>query len=293
MMMRERRPHSGQNGFALVLVLWLVALLTIVAASFSTHSKVESRLTGNAIDALHSRLLAESGVNRAILELMVKDASQRWSSNGQIHQLESDLGKVNISIRNSSGLLDLNRASRGHLVNLFALITEGIQDRELLADRLVDWRDGDDLRHLNGAEDADYRSAGHPYTTAGRDFVSIDELAYVLGFDAVKVERLRPYITLYSNTHNVDLRYAPERLVFLLKGKEATGEVLAGVIDHIDSDLADLEMEEDDGQAVGSAYRIQVEASSSQGARTQLLVDIDLRGQDKTPYSVRSWHDSL
>ncbi|MEW8077943.1 MAG: PilX N-terminal domain-containing pilus assembly protein [Candidatus Thiodiazotropha endolucinida] len=292
-MMKERGPHSGQNGFALVLVLWLVALLTIVAASFSTHSKVEARLTGNAIDALHSRLLAESGVNRAILELMVKDAAQRWSSNGQIHQLESDLGKVNISIRNSSGLLDLNRAPREHLVNLFALITEDIQDREMLADRLVDWRDGDDLRHLNGAEDADYRSAGHPYTTAGRDLVSIDELAYVLGFDADKVERLRPYITLYSNTQNVDLRYAPERLVSLLKGKEATGEVLAEVIDYIDSDLADLEMEEDDGQAVGSAYRIQVEASSSQGARTQLLVDIDLRSQDKIPYSIRSWHDSL
>ncbi|MES9848616.1 MAG: hypothetical protein ABW145_09540, partial [Candidatus Thiodiazotropha sp.] len=120
-----------------------------------------------------------------------------------------------------------------------------------------------------------------------------DELAYVLGFDADKVERLHPYITQFSNTQNVDLRFAPERLVSLLKGKEATGEVLAGVIDYIDSDLADLEMEEDDGQAVGSAYRIQVEASSSQGARTQLLVDIDLRSQGKTPYSIRSWHDSL
>ncbi|MEW8049734.1 MAG: PilX N-terminal domain-containing pilus assembly protein [Candidatus Thiodiazotropha sp.] len=291
--MMAKVPHLRQDGFALVLVLWLVALLTIVAASFTTHSKVETRLTGNAVDALHSRLLAESGVNRAILELVVSDPAQRWNTNGQIYQLGTDQNRVNISIRNSSGLLDLNKAARDQLVNLFALITKDIQDREVLADRLTDWRDSDDLRHLNGAEDADYRSAGNPYTTAGRDLVSIDELAYVLGFDAAKVERLRPYVTLYSNTQNVDYRYAPERLVSLLKGEQVTGEVLADVLDYVDSDLVDLGMEDTGGQAAASVYRLWVEATSAQGARTRLSLDVDLRSQDDTPYSIRSWHDSL
>jgi general secretion pathway protein K len=179
------------------------------------------------------------------------------------------------------------------LVKLFALIAEDEQDRAVLADRLTDWRDSDDLRHLNGAEDADYRSAGYPYTTAGRDLVSIDELAYVLGFDAVKVERLRPYVTLYSGKQNVDYRYAPERLVTLLKGEQQAVGVLAGVSDYIDSDLADLEIEESTGQVSASVYRIWVEAVSAQGARTQLLVDVDLRSRHDTPYSIRSWHDSL
>jgi general secretion pathway protein K len=291
--MRERRPHFHQKGFALVLVLWLIALLTIIAASFSTHSKVETRLTGNSIDALHSRLLAQSAVNRAILELMVSDPAQRWNSNGQVYPIETDQGRVKLSIRNSSGLLDLNRAPREQLVKLFALIAEDELDREALADRLKDWRDSDDLRHLNGAEDADYRSAGYPYTTAGRDLVSIDELAYVLGFDAAKVERLRPYVTLYSDRDNVDTRYAPEKLLSLLKGEQQSGELLASVTDYIDSDLADLEMDETAGQTSASVYRIWVEAVSAQGARTQLLVDIDLRSQNDTPYSIHSWHDSL
>ncbi|MES9945460.1 MAG: PilX N-terminal domain-containing pilus assembly protein [Candidatus Thiodiazotropha sp.] len=291
--MRENRKYHRQQGFALVLVLWLVALLTIVAASFSTHSKVETRLTGNAIDALHSRLLAQSGVNRAILELMVSDPQQRWNSTGQIYQIETDQGRVSISIRNSSGLLDLNKAPRDQLVKLLALIEDDIQEREALADRLIDWRDSDDLRHLSGAEDADYRSAGYPYGTAGRDLVSIDELAYVMGFNADRVERLRPYITLYSNTQNVDLRHAPEVLVSLLKGGLETNETLSEVLDYVDSDLADLELGGSGGQAAGADYRVWVEAVSAQGARTQLLVDIDLRSQDDAPYSIRSWHDSL
>ncbi|WP_316369358.1 general secretion pathway protein GspK [Candidatus Thiodiazotropha sp. CDECU1] len=291
--MRENRKYHRQQGFALVLVLWLVALLTIVAASFSTHSKVETRLTGNAIDALHSRLLAQSGVNRAILELMVSDPQQRWNSNGQIYQIETDQGRVSISIRNSSGLLDLNKAPRDQLVKLLALIEDDIQEREALADRLIDWRDSDVLRYLSGAEDADYHSAGYPYGTAGRDLVSIDELAYVMGFNADRVERLRPYITLYSNTQNVDLRYAPEVLVSLLKGGLETNETLSEVLDYVDSDLADLELGGSGGQAAGADYRVWVEAVSAQGARTQLLVDIDLRSQDDAPYSIRSWHDSL
>lgn len=292
-MMNAGGSIRRQRGFALVLVLWLVALLTIVAASFATHSKVETRLTGNAIDGLRSRLLAQSGVNRAILELMVSNPQQRWHTNGRVYQLETDLGRLSISIRNSSGLLDLNKASRDQLVKLFTLVTEDVQEREALADRLADWRDSDALRHLNGAEDEDYRSVGYAYTTAGRDLASIDELAYVMGFDAAKVERLRPYVTLYSDVQNVDYRNAADELVALLKGGQERGEILSSVVGYVDSDLADLEMSATDGQTAASVYRVWVEAASAQGARTQLLVDVDLRNQSGSLYSIRSWHDSL
>jgi general secretion pathway protein K len=293
-MLKTGRSFRHQRGFALVLVLWLVALLTIVAASFATHSKVETRLTGNAIDALRSRLLAQSGLNRAIIELMVSDPAQRWQTDGKVYQVETAQGSLSLLIRNSSGLLDLNRSSRDQLVRLFALIAEDVQEREALADRLSDWRDSDDMRHLNGAEDADYRSAGYRHTTAGRDLVSIDELAYVMGFDAAKVERLRPYVTLYSKLENVDYRNAPPELVALLKGGRESGEILSGIADHIDSGLADLEMTEADGQAAAtSVYRVRVEAASAHGASTQLLVDVDLRNRGGSLYSIRSWHDSL
>ncbi len=291
--MNIARANRRQQGFALVLVLWLVALLTIVAASFATHSKVETRLTANAIDALRSRLLAQSGVNRAIIELVTSDPEQRWQTNGRIYQVESEKGSLSISIRNSSGLLDLNRASRDQLVKLFALVAEDLHEREALADRLNDWRDADDLPHLNGAEDGDYRNAGYQYATAGRDLVSIDELAYVMGFDAAKVERLRPYVTLYSNLESVDLRNAPKELAALLKGGQERAEILTEVADYIDSGLADLETAATGDQASASVYRVWVEAASTQGARTELLVDVDLRNQVGSLYSIRSWHDSL
>jgi general secretion pathway protein K len=291
--MKYSHRTMKQNGFALVLVLWLVALLTIVAASFSTHSKVETRLAGNTVEALHARLLAESGVNLAILELMVRDPVQRWNTNGQIYPLETDQGRINISIRNSSGLLDLNKSPRVQLIRLFGLVSDDNHDREALADRLADWRDSDDLNRLNGAEDIDYQSAGMPFNTAGRDLVSIDELAYVMGFDAATIELLRPYVTLYSDAHSVDARYAPERLLILLKEQQQGRDALMGALDYVESDLAGIEEQRDGGQASASVYRIWIEAHTKEGARAEILADIDLRGQDNTLYSIRSWHDSL
>ncbi|PUB76888.1 MAG: hypothetical protein DBO99_12370 [gamma proteobacterium symbiont of Ctena orbiculata] len=291
-MMLAGRRTGGQRGVALVLVLWLVALLTIVAASFATHSKVETRLTTNAIDALRSRLLAESGVNRAIIELMVSDPEQRWKS-GRIHQIDSDQGRLSLSIRNSSGLLDLNKAATDQLINLFALIADDFQQQEALAYRLIDWRDGDNLRHLNGAEDPDYRSAGYAYDTAGRDLASIDELAYVMGFDAAKVDRLRPYVTLYSDTGAVDHDYASDELISLLKGELEADDLPSGLLDYDSIDGEDPELDESGGEASAAVYRVRVEAVSRQGARTRLLVDIDITSQDDSPYSIRSWHDSL
>ncbi|MCU7919544.1 MAG: general secretion pathway protein GspK [Candidatus Thiodiazotropha sp. (ex Epidulcina cf. delphinae)] len=285
-------PIHRQQGVALVLVLWLVALLTVVAASFATHSKVESRLSGNAVDRLRAELMAESGISRAIMELLVNDSEQRWNLNGQIYQLESDQGVTRIAIRSSSGLLDLNKAPRELLERLFILLTEETQQREALVDRLSDWRDSDDLRRLKGAEDEDYHAAGYTYATAGRDLASIDELAYVMGFDAAKVNRLRPHVTLYSDSGGVDYRFASEELTALLKDQVAIVDEITDALAQIDSNLADLELPQGGGQAAGKIYRIQVEAVTSAGARAELQVDIELRSQDDKPYTIRSWYDS-
>ena len=292
-MNREKSIHSRQKGVALVLVLWLVALLTIVAASFSTHSKVESRLAGNAADALRAKLMAQSGVNRAIMELLVNDPQQRWNLNGQVYRWETEQGAAKIAIRNSSGLVDLNKASRELLDKLFVLISDQREEREALIDRLNDWRDGDDLRRLLGAEDKDYRAAGYPYVTTGEDLKSIDELAYVMGFNADRVNRLRPHVTLNSDSANVDLRFASRELAALLNEQGTVSSELTEALGRIDSELADLELPQGGAQAPSKVYRIQVEAVTVQGARARITADVDFRNRRGAPYSIHSWHESL
>lgn len=285
--------NHRQNGVAMVLVLWLVALLTIIAASFSTHSKIESRLAGNVKDTLQAKLLAQSGFNRAIMELMVNDPQNRWNFNGQVYPLETELGELKIAIRNVSGLLDLNRASADQLSKLFVIVTDDQQQREALVDRLNDWRDGDDLRRVNGAEDKDYRAAGYPYTTAGEDLKTIEELAYVMGFDAARVNKLRPYVTLNADNATIDYRYASKQLTALMKSTDQLSSELNDALQQLDSELVDLDPSQGGGQSQSRVYRVQVDAHTKQGGRAHILADVDLRSRGTEAYSIHSWYESL
>ena len=284
----------GRNrGVALILVLWMVALLTIIAASFSTQSKVESRLAGNSKAALQAKLLAESGFSRAVMELMVISPQQRWNFNGQLYPLQTAQGELEVSIRNASGLLDLNKASSDQLNRLFVLISDDPEERNALVDRLNDWRDADDLRRLNGAEDKDYRAAGYDYTTAGKDLTSLEELAYVMGFDAARVNRLRPYVTLNSDTATVDFRFASDQLTALLTSTGQSSSDLTEALDQLDSELADLDPSQGGGTSQSKVFRIEVNARTKQGGHARIVADVGLKNRGRRPYSIHSWYESL
>ena len=288
----ERLSSGKPQGIALVMVLWLVVLLSIVAASFATHSRVETRMAGNLVERQKARMLIETGLNRAMLELMVND-SQRWPNNGDVLELQEEQGKVSISLRNAAGLVDLNRASRDTLLKVFALIAESPEQRERLVDALQDWRDGDDLKRINGAEDADYAQAGLEYGTVDRDLESVEELSYVMGFGRDAVELLSPYVTVYSLSNRVDERFASDALKNLLDtGEQTQSNDISLAFEQLDSELADLDPADDladPGQGQSDSYRISLEAVSAGGARS--VVDVDIKpqaGRDK-PFRIMAW----
>jgi len=285
----------GQRGIALVMVLWLVVLLTIVAASFATHSRTETRMAGNLVERQKARLLIESGFSRAQLELLATTGEERWQFNGEVHEVQGASGTLRIAIRNASGLVDLNRASSDDLLQLFSLIDERPEVRQQLVDALADWRDGDDLRRLNGAEDDDYAHAGLAYGTVDRDLESVDELGYVMGFDRDAVEKLRPYVTVHSGVSRIDSHYADADLVELLNGGAAAfGGQLADAFDQLDSELADISGEagaESPGLSRSAAYRISIEATTEGGGRAAVDIDVTPSTQRDTPFTILAWHE--
>ncbi|MCU7846059.1 MAG: general secretion pathway protein GspK [Candidatus Thiodiazotropha sp. (ex Monitilora ramsayi)] len=288
--------YRRQDGIALVMVLWLVVLLTIVAASFATHSRVETRMAGNLVERQKARFMAETGFNRAVMELMAAKDEESWNLNGQVYEIQNAQGMLRIAIRSASGLVDLNKASRQILLNTFKMLAENDEDRAQLADALEDWRDSDDLRRLKGAEDTDYASEGYAYGASDRDLESVDELGYVMGFNRDAVEKLRPYVTVHSGQSSVDYQFAAESLTELLKDGMSLDSGVAEAFDQIDSDLAELEDIDDfssPGQASGKNYRISVEALTKGGARSAIHVDIEMKNKNDKPYTILDWHHSL
>ncbi len=63
------RPE-GRGGIALVAVLWVLVLLSVIAAGFLYETRTETKLARNLVENAKARALADAGVHRAVLALL-------------------------------------------------------------------------------------------------------------------------------------------------------------------------------------------------------------------------------
>lgn len=224
----QKRP-GAERGVALVLVLWLVVLLSVIATGHARNAHTETKLASRHIDTAQARALAEAGVQRAILDLLMPGTARQWPVNGTVSSFEFDGHDISIAIRDATGLIDLNSAGSGPLSALISAAGVDQLTQQRIVDAILDWRDANNLTHLHGAEDDDYRAAGLSWTARDDAFASVDELSYVMGMTRDILDRVSPYLTIYSERSGVNLEYAPPFLITALTGQEieAVGDVPA------------------------------------------------------------------
>ena len=275
-------PVTTQRGIALVMVLWLVVLLGVIATSHARNARIETRLAFNQSELIKARARAEAGVNRAIMELLRRDTETHWPVDGTVTRFNFYGGSVMISIRNASGLVDLNNASPDTLDKLLGGMNVEESLRQQLVDATLDWRDKDNLRHLNGAEDSDYRHAGVDWTSRDGALVSVDEWRYVMGMTRSLFNRLAPYLTVHSGQASVDLDFAPPWLARALSGSDTGSE----------QNATEAEATGTSRQSRGSGtYHITVQARGSGATAASLEVVVKIAAASDTPYSILSWRE--
>jgi len=229
----------AQRGIALVLVLWVLALLTVMALGLTTVQRTESALTRNQLDAARFRALADAALSDVALDLLTVPLESEptepiWLPDGRPRVLAFDGSSLQVRVYNEASRLDLNEATRDQLAALIEIAQGEAFDevqRDQLADAIIDWRDADDLIQLNGAEDGDYASAGLPYGAADRPFRSVEELGQVLGMSPGLYRRLAPDLTVSlqqqeghpfsraaSKAPTLDLTFASPALIAAVEG---------------------------------------------------------------------------
>lgn len=204
-----RRRFGDQRGLALVAVLWVVTVLALVAAVFTRETRGRLSLTRNLAEEAKAEALAEAGVNRAILVLLGLDESVPWRVDGGSFTFDFAGGRVRVTMQDEGGKIDLNRAADAVLQGLFASVGVEPDQAQRLADAVADFRDADDLRRLNGAEDPDYVAAGLPADAKDAPFATIEELQQVIGVTPYLFRSLVPLVTVYSPRRDVNIATAP------------------------------------------------------------------------------------
>jgi len=212
---------SGENGIALVAVLWLLILLAVVAAalSFETHSNV--RVARNMSENASARMAADAGIQRAILDLQAAvrapgDAGQ-LRVDGTVYTWRFAECTVRLSIQDQLGKVNLNQAPEALLAALITSTGVVPAKAQALADAIADFRDPDNLRRPHGAERAEYEEAGQKWGPANAPFQTVEELQQVLGMTPEIYQRLAPDLTTYTLGMAVNTGAAGERLSRILR----------------------------------------------------------------------------
>jgi len=185
------------RGFALILVIWSLVLLSSLAAGFAYAIRHEVRVAADMQSIAHAEAAATAALHTAVLGLSNSDPEQRWRADTALHPVPWPAATITVRALSESGRMDLNRSPGELLAGLFSILFPD-KDPDFLADAVIDWRDPDHKPEPAGAERDAYAQAGYPYAPKNSAFDSVSELSQVIGFDGDMVEKANSYLTVYS-----------------------------------------------------------------------------------------------
>ncbi len=208
-----KRFQRNDKGVALVLVLWILAFLSVLVGEFCLAMRTEINITTNFKEETLSHYYAKAGVNLATHRLIYggifpnsvegdeeawEEEASEWHLGSKIPSISFGEGSIDIEIQNESGKININYAGSGFLKMMLNPFDLDEQDRDIIVDSILDWRDADDLYRLNGAEDEYYESLAHPYKAKNGFFDSVDELLLVRGMTPeIFYGGLKEMVTVY------------------------------------------------------------------------------------------------
>ena len=287
--------RRAPDGFVIVAVLWILGALATLASIYAVYI-IDA---ATAVKTRDDRVQAE-GLIRAALELTAHQVTAKPDgvrpNNGAF---SFRMGSVfaSVQFRSEAARIDLNFASKELLAGLFAGFGVRPDDALGYAERIVAWRTkpqpGQD------PEASFYRAAGRLYVPRGAPFPHAGELWLVHGVPEALIERVIPFVTVYSGMGQVNVLDAgpevlaalpgmtPDRLNAVLRQRAATpqnGQILLSLLGPAG---AQASME------ATKTLRVTARISFDNGRQTSAEVVIFVGDGDSEPYRVLSWHDAL
>ena len=325
---RVQANSAREGGMALIVTLWVLTLLSLVAAAFMADSRTTSKLAWNLAENARAEALADAGLYRAVAALLDSEPARRPRTDGATYRWQFGGGEILISIQDEAGKIDLNRASDQLLEGLFVSVGTQPAAAKRLVQAIRDFADADQLKNSDGAEDDDYRAAGLIDGAKDAPFDTVAELQQVLGMNLDLYERVAPALTVYSGRRSIDPMTAPREALLAMPGakqdqvdaliesrastrdrhepgrndrssSEALDQSATGESNSFDSLFDDAVSADDEAadpneQSVreNGVYSITAVASAPDGGTFERLAVVRLTGDPLQPFVFREWRRS-
>ena len=221
-----RRP-----GFALIAVFWIIMVVGLFAAIVASRTGYDIDRSGWALDMGRVRAAADGAAEEAAFQLIGRFGSGTPVTN--LYDLEPfevliDGIAVRVVLEDEDGKIDLNGAQPELLAALLQFLIKRnpaltADDPLALSEKIADFRDIDNLRRLNGAEDPEYLAEGLAAGAKDAVFDTVGELGQVLGMTPSLVAAVEPFVTVYSGRSQFDPSASSPELKPLMEAINAAG----------------------------------------------------------------------
>lgn len=230
-MRQKRGNHNGltgrEEGAVLLLILLVLTLISVLVLSWAQEWRTELKLASNFGEVHKCQRLAEAGIYYALGKLVTAKtaelkglqaiapqtqgaADDLWQGDQRPHVLELPGGMVEVRIGDEGGKINLNFASEAVLNSLFAIL--GLPEPQIrtMVDSIQDWRTNDRSPRPYGAKSAYYLSLDPPYVAKNGKFETVEELAWVHGFEASPlIPQLSNWLTVQTKQPGINVNTAP------------------------------------------------------------------------------------
>lgn len=235
----------GQRGSVLIMVLWVLALLTMIVAYYANQVRIlrnAAQYTFSSIQGEQAVLSVLRLVANHLSEVSVEDSTEDDTLKivpQRVYLTHVGSLDVRFEVENEAGKIDLNRVKEDFLRGFlrYLLAEENPKRADTICDGILDWRDRDKLTHINGAEDETYEERDPPYHAANGPFKTLDELLLVNGvttrlfygpIESPNIPEgwkggLKDLFTIYNGKSSVNPDLAPAPLRNFLEEKADLG----------------------------------------------------------------------
>jgi general secretion pathway protein K len=306
--------QRAETGFVLIAVLWILAALATLASIYSSYTVNTAAASRVADDRVQAEASIRAGVEMAVLRLLALPEAARPARSG----FDMRVGRTGLAVRfrSEAARIDLNAAPADVLAGLFEAVGVDSARAETFAERVVGWRTkakaapndnaaGADGRDDKAAkEDKLYSTQHMPYPPRHAPFDNALELSLLPGISLAVVERVLPFVTVFSGRPEVDVSSADPTVLTALPG--ITPQILGAVLNarvnnpgDANALLALLGPAKPHATADRSkAFRASIAVEFDNGRRVHAevvfrLKDQGAKDQGDDPYDLLFWRDDF
>lgn len=311
------QPHGNGDprGIILIVVLWVVAMMTVIVVALSAYAQKNLSLASVETDRLRSELALQAGLDVGEAMIVASKPEERVFFNGTPVTVDVGGGRlVEVTLLDVAGLIDVNRADPELITSLANKLELPLAQSKPWLDEVMKARQarsqakGDEPQPQQGTTAQQPKPGDQPEDTGANQtenkkkptvpaFFSKTQLYRFEGVESAVVDKILPFISLYSSDGKINPMAAPETVIESIPGMgpDEIG-ILMTARQRRNWKTGDVEQvigEHDNFLAIGESkiFMIGVKAVSGQGLINNSKLEAVVIGDDAggLPFQVLSW----